>query len=316
MIDETVRNALPAWDLGGAQVSLVGQRENIVFRVTDTAGSQYALRLHRPGYQSVRMMESELAWMQHLRAEGLNVPAPLALKTGALLLEVEGYHADLLTWLNGIPMGATGIPLDLADREGTFWKLGGLMALVHRISDDWDMPDRFERKHWDLDGLLGETPLWDRFWDNPGLTGTERERVMAARDHLRADLSGSDLDFGLIHADMLRENIMIDGDAMGLIDCDDSGFGFRLFDVATALLKNRAEPDFDDLQAAFLEGYRAVRPLDTTLLPQFMLIRSLTYLGWIITRMNEPGAKTRQRRFLASTAPMVEDYLAVRSAAL
>lgn len=315
MIDATARNALSAWGLGGAQISLVAQRENIVFRVTDKAGSRYALRLHRPGYQSVQMMKSELAWMQHLGAEGLNVPAPLASETGAFLLDVDGYHADLLTWLRGTPMGATGTPLDLADRRGTFRKVGRLMAQVHQISDDWTKPDGFERKHWDIDGLLGESPLWDRFWDNPGLSDAERTRVLDARRFLRADLADDGLDFGLIHADMLRENVMIDGDGLGLIDFDDSGFGFRLFDVATALFKNRAEPDFDDLQTAFLEGYREVRLLDTTLLPQFMLVRALSYLGWIVTRMDEPGADIRQERFLSSAVPMVDDYLAARSRA-
>ncbi|MEX0319870.1 MAG: phosphotransferase enzyme family protein [Ruegeria sp.] len=308
MIEATAQNALSSWGLDGAHLSLVAQRENIVFRVKHAA-AQYALRLHRPGYQSVQMMKSELAWMQHLGAEGLNVPAPLPSDDGALLRAVGGYQADLLTWLSGTPMGETGKPLDLPDRIGTFRRVGRLMARVHQVSDDWDLPEGFERKSWDIGGLLGDAPLWDRFWDNPGLSDTERARVMAARDGLRAELSDDGLDLGLIHADMLRENIMIDGDNLGLIDFDDSGFGFRLFDVATALFKNRAEPDFDGLQTAFLNGYREVRPLDTTLLPQFMLVRALSYLGWIITRMDEPGAKTRQKRFLSSSLPMVDAYL-------
>lgn len=312
MTEAAARKALTAWGLEHAPVSLVAQRENLVFRVKTDAGSHFALRLHRPGYQSEPMMQSELAWMRHLGAEGLNVPSPVPARSGALLMEVDGYHADLLTWLGGTPMGATGTPLDLADRTGTFRRVGHLMARVHQISDNWHLPEGFQRKSWDLDGLLGEAPLWDRFWDNPGLSAKQRDRVIAARDGLRADLAASVQDFGLIHADMLRENIMIDGSSLGLIDFDDSGFGFRLFDVATALLKNRDEPDFEDLQAAFLEGYRGRRPLDTTLLPHFMLIRALTYLGWIISRMDEPGAGMRQQRFLASALPMVDAYLDAR----
>lgn len=316
MTDAAVNTALVAWELEGAQSSLVAQRENLVFRVTDTSGSHYALRLHRPGYQSEQMMRSELLWMQHLGAEGLNVPSPVPTHSGALLMDVNGYHADLLTWLGGTPMGATGTPLDLADRQGTFRRIGQLMARVHQISDDWDIPDGFQRKSWDIDGLLGKAPLWDRFWENPGLSAAQCHRVMAVRDRLRADLVGSDLDFGLIHADLLRENVLIDGQSLGLIDFDDSGFGYRLFDVATALFKNRSEPDFEDLQAAFLEGYLENRPLDTTLLPQFMLMRALTYLGWIMTRMDEPGAPSRQARFLASAVPMVDAYLGARSVSL
>jgi len=316
MIEATVRYALAAWGFESAPTSLIAQRENIVFRVTDTTGSLYALRLHRQGYQSEQMMRSELLWIQHLGAEGLNVPSPVPSRSGALLMDVDGYHADLLTWLGGAPMGATGTPLDLADRQGTFRRIGQLMARVHQISDDWDRPEGFQRKSWDIDGLLGKAPLWDRFWENPGLSRAQRDRVVAARDRLRADLAGSDLDFGLIHADMLRENILIDGHSLGLIDFDDSGFGYRLFDVATALFKNRSEPDFEELQAAFLEGYLQSRPLETTFLPQFMLMRALTYLGWIMTRMDEPGAPSRQARFLASAVPMVDAYLGARSVSL
>ena len=312
MIEKAAQKALASWGLDGARLSLVARRENIVFRAEDTAGARYALRLHRPGYQSEQMMLSELEWMRHLGAEGLTVPSPVPARSGALLVDVDGYHADLLTWLGGTPMGATGTPLDLADRLGTFHRIGQMMARVHRISDEWVLPDGFERKSWDVDGLLGKAPLWDRFWDNPGLSAAERAHLLAARDGLRADLEGQDLDYGLIHADMLRENVLIDGDALGLIDFDDSGFGFRLFDVATALFKNRPEPDFDDLQNALLEGYRQVRPLDTTLLPQFMLIRALSYLGWIIARMDEPGAQTRQQRFLSGALPLVDAYLAAR----
>lgn len=313
MIEEVAHRTLSAWDLDGAEISLVAQRENIVFRVKGATGSQYALRLHRPGYQSRQMMLSELAWMRHLGAEGLIVPSPVPARSGTLLVDADGYLADLLTWLAGKPMGATGAPLDLADRQGTFRHIGRMMAKVHQISDLWVLPDGFQRNAWDIEGLLGEAPLWDRFWDNPGLSAAERERVMVVRDRLREDLESCDLDYGLIHADMVRENVLINTGSLGLIDFDDSGFGFRLFDVATALLKNRSEPDFVDLRDALLNGYRSVRPLDTSLLMQFTLIRALTYLGWIISRMDEPNAQLRQQRFMRSTIPLVNEYLDSRS---
>ena len=47
-----------------------------------------------------------------------------------------------------------------------------------------------------------------------------------------------------------------------LIDFDDSGFGFRLFDIATTLLRNRTEPDYAGLKNALLNGYLSVCTLD------------------------------------------------------
>ena len=98
-------------------------------------------------------------------------------------------------------------------------------------------------------------------------------------------------------------------DTLGLIDFDDSGLGFRLFDVATTLLKNRDEPDYNEIELELIAGYRERRPLDTSLLQQFMLIRALSYLGWIITRIKEPGSTVRQERFLKSYRPSMDAYL-------
>ena len=54
-----------------------------------------------------------------------------------------------------------------------------------------------------------------------------------------------------------------------MIDFDDGGFGFRLFDIATALIKHRVEPDFTDLRAALIEGYHSQRTLDVGALEFF-----------------------------------------------
>ncbi|WP_297768977.1 phosphotransferase [uncultured Roseovarius sp.] len=122
----------------------------------------------------------------------------------------------------------------------------------------------------------------------------DRTLFLALRDQAIATLKniGDDLDYGLIHADPVRENIMLDGDRLQLIDFDfdfdfdDGGFGFRLFDIATALLKNLTEPDYPDLRVALTEGYTSRRPIDLRVLDLFIALRSATYVGWIMTRMD------------------------------
>ena len=41
--------------------------------------------------------------------------------------------------------------------------------------------------------------------------------------------------YGLVHGDMLPENLFYDGSELRLIDWDDTGFGWHLYDFATAL---------------------------------------------------------------------------------
>ena len=100
--------------------------------------------------------------------------------------------------------------------------------------------------------------LWGKFWENPSLNITEKNLFEEGRNKALKILSSQDFDFGLIHADMVRENILIDGSSLAIIDFDDCGFGYRLFDLATALIKNRSELDYQDLQAAILNGYKTL----------------------------------------------------------
>jgi Ser/Thr protein kinase RdoA (MazF antagonist) len=118
------------------------------------------------------------------------------------------------------------------------------------------------------------------------------------------------LDYGLIHADLVRENVMLNEDKLQLIDFDDAGFGFRLFDLATTLLKNLTEPDYPALRSALIEGYRSVRPIDTDALDLFILLRALTYVGWIITRMDEDGSEIRNQRFIVNARALAQQLLA------
>ena len=145
----------------------------------------------------------------------------------------------------------------------------------------------------------------------PRLTVTCASFLIRFRQHALARLSTEQesLDFGLIHADLVPENVMRAEDGtLYMIDFDDGGFGFRLFDIATALIKHRVEPDFTDLRAALIEGYQSQRTLDVGGLEFFMALRAVTYVGWIITRMGEDGARARNKRFLAQAKALISAF--------
>jgi Ser/Thr protein kinase RdoA (MazF antagonist) len=186
------------------------------------------------------------------------------------------------------------------------------LAKLHHISDEWKKPETFTRPHWNINGLLGQNPLWGRFWENPALSARERDLLLTARDKAQKRLTAlaGTLDYGLIHADLARENILVSGDAVNLIDFDDSGLGFRVFDLAVALFRNRIEPDFDQLKASLLQGYLSERHLDIKLLDMFMMIRALSFVGWIVPRMQGiADAPDRNRRFIAEACELATSFL-------
>ena len=286
------------------------QRENVVFRVQTTLGP-HALRLHRPGYHSTAALTSELDLMAMLAGQGVLVPRPAPAADGALLVRVGYRHASLLSWLDGVPMGRSGQPLTFAGaaRTALFANIGRQMARLHLLTDGWTPPPGFVRPEWDRDRLVGDAPFWGRFWQQAD--AADRALLLGLRDRARKMLDAAPgADFGLIHADLVNENVLVDGGRVHFIDFDDSGFGYRLFDMATTLSKAVDEPDFAALQAALLHGYAEVRPVpDLTLLPLFIVLRSLTYLGWIAARGHEPGMAEKAGRYLSITKRLIATYL-------
>jgi len=302
--------AAPLWGLSPDAITLAAQRENAVWRA-EGAGGPYALRLHRPGYRTADELRSELEWMAMLARGGLAVPRPVPSRNGRLVEDVGGTAVDLLTWLPGQMVGKQGALDGIGDRAGHMHRLGGLLARLHDLSDGWTPPAWFTRPRWDRPGLLGDAPLWGPFQTNPDLSDADRAAVDAARDRAQADLAARHdaLDFGLIHADAITENVMVDGQSLSLIDFDDGGWGYRDFDLATVLLRQLAAPDYPALRAALIAGYATRRAVDAATLDLMLMLRALTYLGWIIPRMTEPGGRARSLRAVHTAMPLVHAYL-------
>lgn len=306
-----IDQALRMWGFGGARCSLAAERENRVYRV-ETGRRTVALRLHRQGYRTDEELASELDWMAALAAGGLAVPSPIPSKSGAHFATIDQTQVDVLDWRAGTPLSDCLNGFSNAKRVTVFHKLGQNMAMLHKVSDAWSPPTDFTRVSWDSDGLVGDTPLWDQFWENPALTEDEKALFLRVRDNARIYLpnSGPKFDFGLIHADLVPNNVLYHQERLNLIDFDDGGWGFRLFDVATALLKHIEAPDYDALQTALIAGYRQIRPLDLKGLDMMMALRALTYVGWNINRMTERAGQDRNSRFIRTAVHFCRKLLA------
>jgi Ser/Thr protein kinase RdoA (MazF antagonist) len=295
-----------------ATLRLVAARENAVYEATEGA-KRMALRLHRKGYRTDHELQCELEWMSAASRGGLSVPAPIRALSGAFLIHVDGVQIDAVSWLTGDTLTNALPQLSKQQQVKLFHALGQTMARLHQISDAWQPPTGFARVHWDYEGLLGETPLWNQFWNNPDLTKEDRSLFLRFRDRAREDLGhlSGHLDYGLIHADLVPGNVLYDGQSLHLIDFDDGGYGFRLFEIATALLKHRGSGAFPDLKAALLTGYSDIRDIDLSALPLFSAIRAATYVGWNIDRMGESGGIERNQRFIETLRDLASEYLSV-----
>jgi len=313
------KQAIGHWGVPDSEPRLISHRENAVFAVTMADGQKAALRLHRPGYNSIEEIEWELWWTDTLANSGFPAPKPVATPKGALLVSLsDGRVATVISWVEGRPIGLSEQLLagSTTDQISLYRNVGALLARLHNATDNIDFPQDFARRHWDIAGLLGDRPLWGRFWEHPALTPEAVRLIQAARAKAIADLaeySRDDRTFGLIHADALRENVFIGPDGLTLIDFDDSGFGYRMFDLAVAVSQSIEDEIYPKICTAVLDGYDTVRPLrsdDRTRLPLFALLRTFASLGWIVPRV--PADDPAHDKFIHRAVLQCNRYLDAR----
>jgi len=308
--------ALAEW--GGAKhpPRLIANRENAVFEVVLNDARHVALRLHRRGYQADAAIRSELIWMYLLAKAGFRCCRPVPTISGALLARAGGRAVSAVRWLYGAPIGAAGVALDgsRTQQVALFCAIGRMIGELHNTTDALEMPGDFLRPYWDEDGLLGDAPLWGRFWENPALDMRARDLLLEARQVAQAELAGfrrAGADFGLIHADILRENVLMDEAGLALIDFDDCGFGFRMLDLGAAMSQNLDEPHAPALSEALIAGYRDVRTLPehaARLMPLFVALRAFASCGWIIARAphNDPRQRLYAKRALRCARELLQ----------
>ena len=311
MTDITTLATQVALDWGGleAPLRLIKNRENAVFEARLSNGARAALRLHRQGYQTPNAIKAELTWMQALNEGGFSCPRPVPAEDGELVKFLpNGRAVSMVSWINAVPIGESGVRFEgtLKEQLKTYEDLGQMIARLHVLTRTLDTKN-LERPSWDRTGLLGDTPLWGRFWQNPSLTPGEVRLLQTARENAAQQLfEFNSLDVSLIHADLIQENVLRNGDGLHVIDFDDCGFGYELYDLGAALIQHAENSNLDALAQALCRGYGC----STDLMPLFIMLRSMASCGWIMSRA--PHADARQRFYAERALLCAHRYMSTR----
>ena len=326
-IEDALRAALPRWGLSGeTELRLLTISENATFRAHDPAsahdgatGRDVVFRVHRPGYHSRDEIDSELAWLTALgREEVVATLTPVPQTDGGLIAELdEGgtrRHAVAFELVGGRE------PAEGDDLARWYRELGAINARLHLHARGWQRPAGFTRKRWDYDAMLGEVKLWGDWRAALGLTREGRavlERTAAVLRALLDDYGTGEDRFGLVHADMRLANLLVEGDRLSVIDFDDCGFSWYLYDFASAVSFSEHEPYIPTLQAAWIEGYRTVAPLaddDCAMLPVFIMLRRLLLTAWIASHAETPTAQALGEGYTHGTVDLARAFLATYDA--
>jgi Ser/Thr protein kinase RdoA (MazF antagonist) len=172
------------------------------------------------------------------------------------------------------------------------------------------------RKLWDWNAMLGPRKLWGPWQSGLGLTPDGAAIIARACGTIRRHLDrfGQTPDrFGLVHADMRLANLLVDGDTMHVIDFDDCGLSWHLYDFAASITLLEHDPIVPDLQAAWTEGYREIAALPddhVAMLPTFIMARRILVMAWMASHAETPMAREGGPAYTAATVALAEAFLA------
>lgn len=315
-IEQAVSASLGLWHLPqAARVRLINISENATYLV-EAAGFRSILRVHRPGYHSRKGIEQELAWSRALREDGgLLTPAPLRGVNGEFVQVLASPKLPEPHFMVMFEFAEGRQPSPNDDLVGPFERLGAIAARTHEHSSNWGRQEPLERLSWDVEGVFGPQPKWGDWREAPNVTAEIRDVLERAEIMVRQRLTvfGKGRDrYGLIHADMRLANLLIDGEKTYLIDFDDCGLGWFLYDFAAGISFMEGHAQVPALRAAWVRGYRSVRPLSAVEereIDTFVMLRRMALLAWIGTHMEAPEPQAMAPHFAAGTAQLAIRYL-------
>lgn len=316
-LQNLAQRSLVLWDLPEeAMVRLINVSENFTYLVESANGFKAILRVHRERYHSRRAIECELAWLDALSADEIVATPQYYLGHDGHAIQkahVEGVIDERYMVLFHFVKGQA--PKESDDMIEGFEQLGVMAARCHRHVTSWQKPENFERLTWDLNAVFGDNAIWGNWRDAPQVNGTIKgvlNRVEVTIKERLARYGKAPERYNLIHADMRFANLLIDEEAIRLIDFDDSGFGWFMYDFAAAVSFMEDDPRIPLMKAAWLSGYRCVREIsavDEAEIDTFIMLRRMALLAWIGSHIEAPEPQALAPGFAAVTAALGEHYL-------
>ncbi|MDO8827556.1 aminotransferase class III-fold pyridoxal phosphate-dependent enzyme [Methylophaga sp.] len=314
---EQIKSLLIHWNIDeDANVSLLTVSENATYMVSDEKQMQrFIIRVHRPEYHSKQEIHSELLWIQSLREQALlNTPEPLTMRDGSLIASFKDNGVE--RYLVAFEFMPGKQPDEDESLIQGFEILGATSARLHQQARQWSLPEGFNRKKWNFDSAFGANPLWGDWREAPGLDEEGQAILEQLCDVLEAKLDhyGESPDrFGLVHADLRLANLLVDDKQLSVIDFDDCGFSWFIYDFASAVSFLETSPLLPELQRAWVRGYKSIAPLSAegeAMISTLVMFRRLLLTAWVASHPEtETAAEAGFEQFTFGTIELAKNYL-------
>ncbi len=286
---------LDCYPIKPTRLRLISYETNFIYDVATHSRQSFVLRLAFPGWRSPGEAALEGAWLEALAREtDITVPQFQATQEGSLVGQVGRRHAVLMVRLPGMLLGRRLTARNLTE-------MGELFAKMHLHAACWKPPEGLSAGVFDHylgrgepNALFSSARSVDYEPGDEAVVRRMSERVCAAYDSLdRSDLR-------VIHCDLWHNNIKIYRGKLAPFDFEDTIIGFRLHDIAMAMLDLAEETGaekYGELLQAFCNGYETLLPWPEGEMEVLQMGRVLWRLNWIAR--NQPEHFRPAARFYA-----------------
>ncbi len=288
-----------------AQVSWLAQTHHPVMQVDDD--KRYTLHLYASDAIHRDALQAQHRVQRAVNQAGLCVPQPVQVVTD------ESQIAALYTYVEGESRSVEALTAEDVRR------IGGYLARLHRITLTVQPRPRF-----DVEGLFGERGAYALDDDTATCFTAEQRAIMQqviqrVREAMQT-LSQHDDEFGLLHADLLLQNVLFRRDApddtagttLCALDWEYCGYGYYLYDLTPLLWQLKPLPAYRVFQKALWQGYTAVRPLrgyHVDVLETFIAARQVASLRWVAQNRQLPAYRERVSGIIATRIAELTHFL-------
>ena len=289
---------------------LINVSENQTFRIDCADGRKFALRLARPGYHTADEFASEMAWIEALqKAQTVPVAKPMRGRDGNYVQQLASHNALLFEWVEGSEPKITDDLMGLAEQ------LGGLAAQLHEHALHWQRPSKFTRPRWDFQAALGSEMRWGDWRKGLGVRPHMLPLLSRTVNEIEKKLNAygeSEQRFNLIHGDLRLANLLKHKSHITVIDFDDCGFGWLMYDAATMISFHEHEAQAPEMIQRWIEGYRKIRQLsqeDEQAIQCLIMLRRILLLAWLGSHNNIDLASEVEGTFADQSLSLCERFV-------
>jgi len=293
--DALAHEALTHFALENPNITRLAYTHNLVYRV-DTDEQTYTLRLSL-NITNPEWFVSEVMFLHYLKKyTSFGVPNPVFAKDDKHFIKLmpdklsHPIYVTLFEFVEGEPLTADAITPDSMQR------IAHALALFHQNSDKIKVPTDFDRPILDYEGLFGESGIYHSEEATRIFTDAQNTIIAETLTHIQKAFTHLDAipkSSGLIHADLLSKNIIVNRDVVTFLDWEYLSYSYYLYDLTPLLWQLKTQPNYHELESAYWSAYSELQPVADLYpyLETLICARQVASLRWLAQNLHNPSVK-------------------------